>query len=91
MFDFIPDIHGQSVKLCALLERLGWRRTPAGWVNDAPTREIVFLGDFIDRGPDNAGVIAAVRSLIDSGKARAVMGNHELNAIHYHSVDPKTG
>jgi predicted MPP superfamily phosphohydrolase len=55
--------------------------------NDAPTREIVFLGDFIDRGPENAAVIRTVRSLMDAGKARAVMGNHELNALHYHTPD----
>ncbi len=87
MFDIIPDIHGQSEKLEALLLRLGWRRTAAGWANDDPTREIIFLGDFIDRGPDNAGVLRIVRSLIDAGKARALMGNHELNAIHFHTPD----
>ena len=26
-----------------------------------------------------------VRSLVDAGKAQAVMGNHELNAIHFHT------
>ncbi len=87
MFDIIPDIHGQSGKLEALLLRLGWCRTAAGWTNDDATREIIFLGDFIDRGPDNAGVLRIVRSLIDAGKARAVMGNHELNAIHFHTPD----
>ena len=90
MFDIIPDIHGQAEKLEALLAQLGWRRTTAGWANDAPERELVFLGDFIDRGPDNAAVIRTVRSLMDAGKARAVMGNHELNALHFHTPDPKT-
>ena len=51
----------------------------------------MFLGDFIDRGPENARVIKTVRSLIDSGKAHAVMGNHELNAIHFHTNNPETG
>ena len=87
MYDIIPDIHGQSEKLNSLLRTLGWRRTAAGWTNDTPEREIVFLGDFIDRGPDNAGVLRTVRSLVDAGKARAVMGNHELNALHFHLPD----
>ena len=91
MHDIIPDIHGQGEKLHALLPKLGWRRGAAGWINDAPEREIVFLGDVIDRGPDNAGVIRTVRSLMDAGKARAVMGNHELNALHYHTRHPRTG
>lgn len=51
----------------------------------------MFLGDFIDRGPENAAVIKLVRDLIDAGHARAIMGNHELNALHFHTPDPETG
>lgn len=90
-YDIIPDIHGQSAKLRDALTRLGWRRGPAGWHNTDPRKQIVFLGDFIDRGPDNRGVLDIVRSLIDAGKARAVMGNHELNALHFHTSHPDTG
>ncbi|PHP66832.1 metallophosphoesterase [Zhengella mangrovi] len=89
--DIIPDIHGQHAKLMTALDALGWRRTPAGWIHPDPDRSIVFLGDFIDRGPNNEAVIRTVRDLIDAGKARAVMGNHELNAIHYHTVNPVDG
>ncbi len=28
---------------------------------------------------------------MDAGRAQAVMGNHELNAIHFHTHDPETG
>jgi hypothetical protein len=28
---------------------------------------------------------------MDAGKARAVMGNHELNALHFHTRHPETG
>lgn len=89
--DIIPDIHGQIAKLRAALGALGWRRSPAGWIHSDPERTIVFLGDFIDRGPENRAVIHLVRDLIDSGKARAIMGNHELNALHFHTVQPGTG
>ena len=90
-FDIIPDIHGQADKLVAQLHRLGWRNTEGTWRPSEPNRQIIFLGDFIDRGPDNARVLHIVRNLVDSGRARAIMGNHELNAIHYHSIDPETG
>lgn len=90
-FDIIPDTHGQFEKLKTALAGLGWCKTPAGWANSDPHRQIVFLGDYIDRGPDNKGVIKTVRELVDSGKARAIMGNHELNALHYHTRDPETG
>lgn len=85
MKHIIPDVHGQADKLDALLAHLGWRRAPSGWHAPDPDREIVFLGDFIDRGPENARVLRTVRSLVDSGKACAVMGNHEFNAIHFHT------
>ena len=78
-------------KLDALLRALGYRVRHGRWHHPVPDRQIVFLGDFIDRGPDSAGVLATVRNLVADGRALAVMGNHELNAIHYHSSDPETG
>jgi hypothetical protein len=87
----IPDIHGHADKLQGLLHHIGWQRHGSGWKSGQPNEEIVFLGDFIDRGSENASVIRTVRSLIDAGKAHAVMGNHELNAIHFHTRHPVTG
>lgn len=89
--DIIPDIHGQIAKLRGALDGLGWRRSAAGWIHPDPERTIVFLGDFIDRGPENRAVIHLVRNLIDTGKARAIMGNHEFNARHFHTAHPETG
>lgn len=86
-----PDIHGQIDKLRAALANLGWQRRLEGWVHPEPRRRIQFLGDFIDRGPDNRAVIHIVRDLVDSGKAQAIMGNHELNALMFHTLHPQTG
>lgn len=49
----------------------------------AQDRQAVFLGDLIDRGPEQIKVVNTVRSMIDAGHARSVMGNHEFNAIGY--------
>ena len=89
--DIIPDIHGQAEKLRIALQNLGWRRNGTTWLHPEPERQIVFLGDFIDRGPENAAVIRIVRELMDAGRAQAIMGNHELNALHFHTADPETG
>lgn len=89
--DIIPDIHGQAEKLRLALQNLDWRRNGTTWRHPEPDRQIVFLGDFIDRGPENGTVIRIVRELIDAGRAQAIMGNHELNAIHFHTDDPDTG
>src|SRR5205085_3037473 len=53
-----------------------------------PDRKMIFLGDFIDRGPKIRQVLEIVRPMIESGHALAVMGNHELNALAYHAEDP---
>lgn len=81
-YDVIGDIHGQGAKLEALLQRLGYARRGESWVPPAG-RQAVFLGDLIDRGPEQLKVIGIVRAMIDSGHARAVMGNHEFNAIGF--------
>jgi hypothetical protein len=85
MYDVIPHTHGQAAKLKGALSELGYRERGGAWCHCDPTRHAVFLGDFIDRGPDNMEVIQIVRSMIDVGTASAVMGNHELNAIHFHT------
>lgn len=66
----IGDIHGDLATLETLLGRL-----PRLTADDT----LVFLGDYIDRGPDSAGVVARVRRLADEGPAKvvALRGNHE--------------
>lgn len=86
MFDLIPDIHCHANKLKGALGDLGYRKRNGAWRHSDLARHVVFLGDFIDRGPDNKGVLDIVRSMLDAGTASAVMGNHELNAIHFHNT-----
>ena len=81
-YDVIGDIHGQAGKLEALLRKLGYARKAAGWL-PPPGVQTIFLGDLIDRGPEQVKVVKIVRSMIDAGHARSVMGNHEFNAIGY--------
>jgi serine/threonine protein phosphatase 1 len=66
----IGDIHGDLTALQMLFERL-----PALTRDDT----VVFLGDYIDRGPESAGVIDFVRTYEDKGPAKvvALRGNHE--------------
>jgi len=89
MYDLIGDIHGCCRSLEALLEELGYRSVNG--VYRHPDRKVIFLGDFIDRGPDQRGVIEIVRPMIESGSARSVMGNHEFNAIAFATPDPTAG
>ena len=79
-YDIIGDIHGQAGKLDVLLSKLGY--TKRGPLRVPPQgRQAVFVGDLIDRGPEQIRVIDTVRRMIDAGYAMSVMGNHEFNAI----------
>jgi hypothetical protein len=89
MYDIVGDIHGHSQSLRALLEKLGYR--DEGGLRRHPSRKVIFLGDFIDRGPFQRESLDMVRPMIESGSALAVMGNHEFNAIAYAAPDPQTG
>lgn len=80
-YDVVGDIHGHAEQLETLLDRLGYQRRHGAWGH--PDRHMVFLGDFIDRGPDQVGAVLTVRSMIDAGNASAVSGNHENNAIGF--------
>jgi len=66
----IGDIHGDAVALEVLLARLP-TLTPAD--------TLVFLGDYVDRGPDSEGVVRRVRGLQADApcKVVALRGNHE--------------
>lgn len=85
MYDLIGDIHGHADELERLLGTLGYEN--AGGVFRHPDRRVIFLGDFIDRGPQIRRVLEIVRPMVEAGYARAVMGNHELNALAYHTED----
>ncbi|MDH4224027.1 MAG: serine/threonine protein phosphatase [Deltaproteobacteria bacterium] len=68
----VGDIHGCIGPLRQLAAQI-----PAG-------EELVFLGDYIDRGPGSAQVIRFLRQLAHTRPCRFLLGNHEdmlLNAI----------
>ena len=83
MYDIIGDIHGHADQLIQLLEALDYRKING--VYRHPTRKAVFCGDFIDRGPRIRDVLSICRSMCENNAAMAVMGNHELNALAFHT------
>ncbi len=81
--DIIGDIHGEYDALKSLTALLGYDvdgRHPA-------ERRLVFVGDFCDRGPDSPAVLAWIEQLVRSGRAHAVLGNHELNLLRGDAKD----
>ena len=86
MYDLIGDIHGHASELVKLLAALGYSKHKGVYKHHQ--RQAIFLGDFIDRGPQIRETLEIVRPMIDSGFALSVMGNHELNALAYHTPNP---
>lgn len=85
-YDVIGDVHGQLGKLDALLAKLGYREHHGAWRH--PDRVAVFVGDLVDRGPQQVATVERVRRMVDAGAARCIMGNHEFNAIAWFTPDP---
>ena len=69
----IGDIHGMATKLENLLGQIDmWCAANAR----AALRQLIFLGDYIDRGPDSRQVLQIVQRLQAEG-AICLRGNHE--------------
>ncbi len=80
----VGDIHGCGAKLESLLAQID---------DHAAGRRmrLVFLGDYIDRGPDSRGVIARIRALQRRSGERVVClrGNHEAMALDAMACDAR--
>lgn len=87
MYDIIGDVHGFHTALTALLEALGYRYRRGAWRFPGARRQVIFVGDFIDRGPQIRETLTLVRAMLDADSALAVMGNHEYNALAWHTPD----
>lgn len=83
-YDIIGDIHGHAEALANLLRKLGYGLQEGCYQHK--TQKVIFLGDFIDRGPQQKEVINIVRPMVERAGALSVMGNHEFNAICYASL-----
>jgi serine/threonine protein phosphatase 1 len=75
----VGDIHGRADLLIQALEAMerDWRARPA------QRRFEIYLGDYVDRGPDSASVIAILRARMGQGQALALSGNHEAVLLHF--------
>jgi len=69
----IGDIHGCVDTLDALLSRLA----------PAEDDHLIFIGDYIDRGPDSKGVIDRLLTLHQSQQCTFLRGNHEAFMLAY--------
>lgn len=84
-YDIIGDIHGHARELESLLANLGYREE-GGVYRHGRERRVIFLGDYIDRGPEIRRSLEIVRGMVEAGQALAILGNHEINAMRFHAT-----
>ena len=89
MIDHIGDIHGHADKLEELLLKLGYKKSNGSYSH--PNRKVLFVGDYIDRGPKIRETLYIVKSMVESENAIALMGNHEYNALCFHFQETEGG
>ncbi|MFO0972943.1 MAG: polynucleotide kinase-phosphatase [Phycisphaerae bacterium] len=88
-FDIIGDVHGCFDELVELLGVLGYRvehsdTAAAGFgfgIEPPAGRRAIFLGDLVDRGPKIPQVLRLVMSMVASGSALCVPGNHDMKLM----------
>jgi len=68
----ITDIHGELEKLDSLLSKIDFRQDD----------EIVFMGDYIDRGENSKEVVDRVIELGEKYKCTYLIGSHEYAYLH---------
>ena len=71
-FIAITDIHGELRKLESVLSKIDVRQDDT----------FVFLGDYIDRGPDSKGVVEKVIEISEQYKTITLIGSHEYALLH---------
>ncbi len=83
-FDVIGDVHGCYGELVELLGRLGYAVVEDGAsITVAPPagRRAIFVGDYVDRGPDSPRVLRLVMAMAAAGTAICLPGNHDIKLV----------
>jgi protein phosphatase len=71
-FDVIGDVHGCYDELVDLMGALGYAVGADGTVTPPDGRRAVFVGDYVDRGPDTPRVLRLVMGMAAAGTAICV-------------------
>ena len=77
----VSDIHGNSQSLDGILVA----------INPAAQDTLVFLGDYVDSGPDSKGVLDRLIDLRSRFQVVTLMGNHEEMMLGTKRADPICG
>jgi serine/threonine protein phosphatase 1 len=84
----VGDLHGRL----DLLNRIHRQIADDAMQRAASRRQLVYLGDYVSRGPDSAGVVDRVREWLPDGFQRITLkGNHEDLLLRFLDGEIDTG
>lgn len=86
-YDIIGDVHGCGQALEELLKNMGYSKRQG--VYQCPNRQVIFVGDIVDRGPHIREALSIVYDMVMAGHAQLVMGNHEYNVYCHATTHPE--
>lgn len=83
--DIIGDVHGLYEELLELIKKMGYDEQ----LNHKDDRKLLFIGDFIDRGPKSLEVYKFIKNAVEN-QHYATLGNHEATLMRmYHNIPAK--
>ena len=86
----IGDLHGDAqcainwVTSTGLLSNFNASSDPSSWLWSTPSSRLIFVGDYLDKGPTSLSTVMLVKSLSTRFPENvvALMGNHELEVLN---------
>lgn len=79
--DIVADRHGYFDEEVALFHAMDYRLIKGVFTHKTGARSLYLLGDAPDRGDKIVDVNTVEKATIETGNARAIIGNHEYNHI----------
>jgi serine/threonine protein phosphatase 1 len=74
----VGDIHGCAAELDTLMEKI--RRDRTNWSGSA---HLIFIGDYVDRGPDSKGVVERLLAPPGDFEICYLRGNHDQTLLDF--------
>lgn len=82
-YDIIGDIHGLYSDFILMLDQMGYKKDNAGVFRHPDGRNLLLLGDFLDRGQENMEMLEFVYKQLKNTDDKAIMGNHENKLLNF--------
>ncbi len=81
-YDIIGDVHGCLDELRELMGLLGYDQNGV-YKTRHSNRQLIFVGDLVDRGPSSDGVLELLIELYDQKRITVLLGNHDEKLRKY--------